>query len=334
MLLKVMPLENQEPCTFKTLRTPNVAERSCVLYVPEKYFKDTTNTAAGTTLKDFLPGVDKADALNRGFGLYLLTETEEAPAGYQAFTFAKPKTAKQQRVPFKTRTYHEPHYWPDWMRAMYAIEDATVPYEIATATGSQYVDRVLDRVEIIDGGNYETSITVEEHFNAPPTPEIVFPLKKFAGWFVARTIVGGSVAWGLKQTEVSKVTAAASSNSVVQSMVPLRQKNDIQPNDIHIPAGTTPTGVLPGVLSAAETNAVKWTGLVKVRDKFNIALSDGRILERPWIQERDDRLLVLGVGWVERSTEKPVGGYSPEPFPAIEGAPAGSWRRTIRVVSE
>lgn len=174
MLLKVMPLENQEPCTFKTLRTPNVAERACVLYVPEKYFKDTTNTAAGTTLKDFLPGVDKADALNRGFGLYLLTDTEEAPAGYQAFTFAKPKTAKQQRVPFKTRTYHEPHYWPDWMRAMYAIEDATVPYEIATATGSQYVDRVLDRVEIIDGGNYETSITVEEFFNAEPTPETEF----------------------------------------------------------------------------------------------------------------------------------------------------------------
>lgn len=166
--------EPQELCTFKTVRTPNVAERSCVLYVPEKYFKDTTATTADTTLAAFLPGVDKADALKRGFGLYILTDSEESADGHLAFTFAKPKTAKQRRVPFKTRTVHEPHYWPDWMRAMYAIKDATVPYEIITSGGSQYKDRVLDRVEIIEGGNYQTEIFIEEFFNSTPTPASEF----------------------------------------------------------------------------------------------------------------------------------------------------------------
>jgi hypothetical protein len=167
-----MGLENQEQTHFLTRRTNDVGERVAVLFVVESFFKDSTAVVKGTTLKDFLPGRDKGGALDRGYGPYLLTGTTEAPAGYLGFTFAKPKTADAagEITPFDTDVKHEPRQWPDWMRALYAIEDPDVPYEIVTAGGSTYKNRIFDRVEFYDGGFYESRVTIEKFQSPTKTP--------------------------------------------------------------------------------------------------------------------------------------------------------------------
>jgi hypothetical protein len=166
-----MSLDPKEACQFLTRRTLDVKERVAVLFVKEKRFRDNTEADEGMQLREFMPGVPKADALERGYGDYRLTGTTEAPAGYLGFTFAKPKTLPVNggAQPFRTRVKRMKKEWPHWMRMLYAIEDPTVPYEIVTAGGSTFRGRVFDRMEIIPGGYYETEVTIEEFLSPVPT---------------------------------------------------------------------------------------------------------------------------------------------------------------------
>jgi len=130
-----MGLNSQEPCAFKVVPTPVVTERAGVLYVPEKYFKESTVVTRGTTLAAFLPGVDKADALNRGYGAYTLTEPTEAPDGYLGFYFNKPKTSEQKATAIRNPVYErEPSsYWPPVVNSIVALEksDGTWTFELS-----------------------------------------------------------------------------------------------------------------------------------------------------------------------------------------------------------
>ena len=163
--------DHQEETLFELDRTPNLSERVGKLYVPEHLIRaeDDERIVEGLLLKDFLPGKDKGGALSRSFGNYVLVDSLPAQAGYLGFVFAKAKTDEQMRTPFRVRTKRQLHDWPDWMRCLYAITDAEVPYEIVTATGSTFKDRVFDRVEIIDGGRYQSEVTIEEFYNPQPT---------------------------------------------------------------------------------------------------------------------------------------------------------------------
>jgi hypothetical protein len=162
----------QEETTFELDRTPHVSERVGKLYLPEHLIRadDDARIVDGVKLQDFLPGKTDGGALARGFGSYLLADSCPAPAGYLGFVFVKPKTDAEMRTPFRVRVKRQLHDWHDWMRCLYAITDAEVPYEIVTAVGSRFKDRVFDRVEIIDGGRYQSEVTIEEFFNPTPTP--------------------------------------------------------------------------------------------------------------------------------------------------------------------
>jgi len=163
-------LNTLEICEFKTERTPFVGERVGILYVPESKFRDDTVTAYGTSLQDFMPGVAKPGVATRGYGGYLLTDTVEAPDGYLGFTFAKPKTAKQRQTPFNVQQITDMYYWPPWLVSLYALEDASVPMQVPTATGLIYQNRIFDRYAVIEGGNYASNVTIEEFLSPEPFP--------------------------------------------------------------------------------------------------------------------------------------------------------------------
>ncbi len=94
--------ESQELTNFSTIPTPVVGERACLLWVPEKELEATTNTSAGTTLKDFLPKVDKGNAIARGFGGYVLTQAGAQQDGMQSFYFARPRSTEEIATPFRS----------------------------------------------------------------------------------------------------------------------------------------------------------------------------------------------------------------------------------------
>ena len=162
--------EPQETCQCMVVRTPNPMERAVMLWVPEKFFSDDTVTTPGTELQDFMPLADKADAIQRGYGGYLMTDSCDADPGYLGFYFAQPKTAKQRQKPFRTKTTRELYYWPPWMRALYAVTDPNTPIAVQTPSGTTYQNTVFDRWELISGGNYQAQVVQEEFTSPEPFP--------------------------------------------------------------------------------------------------------------------------------------------------------------------
>jgi hypothetical protein len=172
-----MAREQQEICTFTTQPTPDVAERSVVLSVPEKFFKDSTTVALGTTLQAFLPGQDKAGALNRGYGDYLLSDTENVEGGLLAFTFAKPKTSEQKATAFRTTIDIEASvYWPPVLRGL--TWTPILRYQSAGG-GSTYVERYNWDIDMRDAYDGPTVVTTTEYLSPEPfviaVPEILRP---------------------------------------------------------------------------------------------------------------------------------------------------------------
>lgn len=153
-------------------QTAKIDEDVVILWVRDKYVDSDTVRVAGTTLEDFMADKDvpKSDLLSRGYGSYVLTKGMGREGDSLRYAFAKPKTEVERQTPVSSETIYDLYPWPDWMRCLYAIEDATVPYEIQTAGGSTYKDRVFDRVEFIDGGNYQTEILIEEFLSPEPFP--------------------------------------------------------------------------------------------------------------------------------------------------------------------
>jgi hypothetical protein len=171
-------LDPRESTHFSTLPTEDVGEVACLLRVHESVIKETTEIRAGVTLKDFLPGVPKADALTRGFGGYLLTQPGPKQDGYHSFYFAKPKTAAQMRVPFRSTPGIRDITWPAMLIDLYGGTVTRKEFDEAGATtsGATSNARTLiefqDRYKLIPGITYPTHIIVEEFQSATPWPEL------------------------------------------------------------------------------------------------------------------------------------------------------------------
>jgi len=172
-----MAREQQELCSFTTERTPNPAERVGVLFIPEKYFKDTTSVVIGTALNAFLPGVVKDDANSRGYGSYILTDTVDAEAGLLGFIFAKPKTEEQKATAFRTTYDIDPSvYWPPVLRGL--TWTPILRYKSAGG-GATYVERYNWDIDMRDAYDGPTKVVITEYLSPTefiiPVPEILRP---------------------------------------------------------------------------------------------------------------------------------------------------------------
>jgi hypothetical protein len=161
--------EPREPSLFETQPTANMSEVVAVLWVNETYLRADTTITAGTTLQNFLnQTVPKPEAINRGFGSYLLTDTAGKRDGYHGYTFAKPKTAAQKRTAWRSTTKTRPVRWDNWLRNLYGgMAVRTLDKEAGSTGGGSTSNKVtrtefVDRYELIPAGDYMTEVIVEE----------------------------------------------------------------------------------------------------------------------------------------------------------------------------
>lgn len=167
-------LDPREPTHFETRPTDDVAEVTGVLWVNETFVRADTVISIGTTLKDFLPSIPRADALNRGFGAYVLTGSAGKRDGFHGYVFAKPKTAAQKRTPYRSVIKSRPVRWDTWLRNLYGGTATRLLDTWEGASGASSTSNVVtrsefvDRYEVIPGGDYMTEILVEEFHS--PTP--------------------------------------------------------------------------------------------------------------------------------------------------------------------
>lgn len=166
--------EPREPTHFETRPTDDVGEVVGLLWVNEQFIKADTAIVTGTTLQNFLPGVLKDDAISRGFGSYLLTASAGKQDGYHGYLFAKPKTARQMTVPFRSTTTMMEVPWQPVLRNLHG---GTVTRKLETesgATGGSTTSNTVkrtefqDRYELIPGGTFPTEVVIEEFYS--PTP--------------------------------------------------------------------------------------------------------------------------------------------------------------------
>lgn len=134
-----MALEPLEQTVFDLLPTPDVNERAGRLWVPQSCLREeVTMTPGTTTLLAFLSelGIDKASALDMGYGTYLLTR--EPPVlregGYFGYTFAKPKTATEQATPFNEETEWIDYSWPPVLQVLLGMAGYVNGLEVVTGT--------------------------------------------------------------------------------------------------------------------------------------------------------------------------------------------------------
>lgn len=97
-------METPETGLFTTVTTDVPGVDACVLQVPEKLFKEDTNTSEGIALKDFMvaEGASKEDALDRGYGDYVLTGPGPEASGMRAYYFAKPRTTEESGTAYRS----------------------------------------------------------------------------------------------------------------------------------------------------------------------------------------------------------------------------------------
>ncbi len=167
--------------------TGTVDERYIVLWVPEKFFNAATSTPRYTTLTNFMASKDipKMDAIDQGFGTYILTGALPKANGCLRFIFNKDKTATEIATLVSTpyRRF-ESVEWPSELRYLYGVSGVervtdtySEPYQSPNYLGNGTADRLTksrpfmrDRYELIPGGNYRTEVLVEEFFSHKPIP--------------------------------------------------------------------------------------------------------------------------------------------------------------------
>lgn len=102
-----------ESSPFETVPTQVPGLDSGLLWVRESLIREDSVLARGTTLLDFLPEANKGNALDRGFGSYVLTLAQQAQNGWRPFWFAKVRTAEEIAVAFDTEEQvRQGIYWP------------------------------------------------------------------------------------------------------------------------------------------------------------------------------------------------------------------------------
>lgn len=178
-----MAREGSETTRFTTVATPIAGVRSCVVYVPEEWLDDDTDTSEGILLKNFMPRkVDLGRAMRRKYGDHALTRAGELVDGLQAFWFAKVRTPEQIAVAFRSmngvrlgipwpavfgsmstgnllaydsdgNSYVQGTVWkPNWTKKYYdgpvsVLEEwfaSHEPFDIPTASGMQPRSEVFD----------------------------------------------------------------------------------------------------------------------------------------------------------------------------------------------
>lgn len=87
-----------------TVPTALVNVSSGLLWVPEALVKENSIPARGTTLREFMPLVNKGRAIVDGFGGYKLTMAGELQDGWRAFWFAKERSAEEIATAYLTET--------------------------------------------------------------------------------------------------------------------------------------------------------------------------------------------------------------------------------------
>lgn len=123
-----MALDQQEGTHYELLDTPNVAERAVLLWVSQRNLDASSVTTEGTTLANFLDGVNKGSAILDGYGSYILTKHGGTKSGFVGFIFGKPKTAEQAATAIRTSyDVESSYYWPPVLLRIeqYAKTDGT-----------------------------------------------------------------------------------------------------------------------------------------------------------------------------------------------------------------
>lgn len=136
-----MARESLEQCPFTTVPTDVPGVDGAVLYVPERSIREDTVKTLGTTLADFMvpEGVFKGDALDRGYGSYVLSKAGDLADGWRAFWFAKVRTEEEIGTAYRTVPgIDQGQYWPP------VLNTAVVAYLMAyDGNGESYVDRIV-----------------------------------------------------------------------------------------------------------------------------------------------------------------------------------------------
>jgi hypothetical protein len=154
-----------------TIRTPNPAERSLVVTVPESVFaaKGGVIPPQGT-----LYG---SSAFKTYFGKDYMKEFSEfvytEQVGEYGLAFAMNKTPEEANTPFRTYTVDfGNHHWAPVLYAFNLIEDTSFPVAVPTIVGNDQglviTPRWYERQEFVDAINEGTRFVLYEFFG--PTP--------------------------------------------------------------------------------------------------------------------------------------------------------------------
>lgn len=159
--------DNLESSPFETMPTQVPGLDSGLLWVPEKLIQEDTPQAPGTKLKDFLPQANKGDALDRGYGDYVLSLAQPAQQGWRPFWFAKERSPEEIAVAFRTKPgLTMGMYWPP------VISTPVAAYLMAyDENGDSYVDQIVWDFAYADKAYRGPTKIVEEYFasHAPIT---------------------------------------------------------------------------------------------------------------------------------------------------------------------
>lgn len=173
-----MAINPQEPTHFERLPTPNVAQVSVLLWVEQSRILNSTVITPGTTVNNFIPGIDKGGVLAGQYGSYVLSTipVRKRDDGYLGYTFVKPNATSaylKDLTPFKTVVKWLPITWEPVLRKLYAMTGTSVDGTDINSTGAGSYERsrpmTVDRYELINGlPNHPTEVTVREYLSASP----------------------------------------------------------------------------------------------------------------------------------------------------------------------
>lgn len=173
-----MAREGSELTRFATVATPIAGVRSCVVWVPEEWLDDDTDTSEGILLKNFMPRkVDLGRALRRKYGNHALTQAGEQADGLQAFWFAKVRTPEQIAVPY--RTLRKDRMGIPWPPVLFDVAAANIvrydddgsPFVAGTVWDFDYSKKFYDGLTKVEEEWYMSHTS----FNVP-APQVMQPM--------------------------------------------------------------------------------------------------------------------------------------------------------------
>lgn len=163
--------------THTTCPTPNPAERSLIVQVPENKFADAAGvippqgTLYGASAFKTLLSTD----YRKNFANFVYT----GQVGDFGLQFAMNKTTEEANTPFRTTTWFGNHRWPPILLAVAVIEDYGAPRSftrfsgtaLVPAIGPTYYDRVVYIPDVSEGTRFvKDEFVGPTQFVIPQTP--------------------------------------------------------------------------------------------------------------------------------------------------------------------